>query len=63
MPCCFDKDAEFELGQINGSSFTDVWKSVAYNNFRNKILSNRKSVDMCVNCTEGLKVNIFDIEQ
>ncbi len=32
-------------------------------NFRNRILSDRKSVDMCVNCTEGLKVNIFDIEQ
>jgi len=63
VPCCFDKDAEFELGQINGSSFADVWKSAKYNDFRNKILSNRESVDMCVNCTEGLKVNIFDIEQ
>jgi radical SAM protein with 4Fe4S-binding SPASM domain len=63
VPCCFDKDAEFELGQINRSSFADVWKSGKYNDFRNKILSNRKSIDMCVNCTEGLKVNIFDIEQ
>jgi len=63
VPCCFDKDAEFELGQINESSFADVWKSGKYNDFRNKIFSNRKSVDMCVNCTEGQKVNIFDIEQ
>jgi len=63
VPCCFDKDAEYELGQINGSSFANVWKSTKYSDFRNKILSNRKSVDMCVNCTEGLKVNIFDMEQ
>jgi len=63
VPCCFDKDAEFELGQINGSSFGDLWKSGKYDEFRNKVLSNRKSVDMCVNCSEGLKVNIFDIEQ
>lgn len=63
VPCCFDKDAVFEIGKLNGRNFNEVWKSAEYNNFRNKILSNRKSVDMCINCTEGLKVNIFDIEQ
>ena len=63
VPCCFDKDAEFEFGQINGNSFRKIWKSGKYNDFRNKVLSERNSVDMCVNCTEGLKVNIFDIEQ
>lgn len=63
VPCCFDKDADFELGIMNGKSFTDVWKSKKYNNFRAHILYNRKSVAMCTNCTEGLKVNIFEIEQ
>lgn len=63
VPCCFDKDAFYELGLVNGRAFEDVWRSNSYNNFRKKILSDRKSVNMCTNCTEGLKVNIFDIEQ
>jgi len=63
VPCCFDKDALNEIGIVNGRAFEDVWKSGKYSDFRNKILSNRKSVPMCTNCTEGLKVNIFEIEQ
>jgi radical SAM protein with 4Fe4S-binding SPASM domain len=63
VPCCFDKDAEFELGLVNGKSFKDVWQSNEYSEFRGKILGDRQSVSMCTNCTEGLKVNIFEIEQ
>ena len=63
VPCCFDKDAEFELGKLNGRSFSDVWNSPEYNKFRKRILSNRKEVNICTNCTEGLKVNILEIEQ
>ena len=63
VPCCFDKDAQNEIGLVNGRSFADIWDSKEYNDFRNKVLSNRKSVSMCTNCTEGLKVNIFEIEQ
>jgi len=63
VPCCFDKDATNELGIVNGASFEEVWASKEYSNFRNKILANRKTVPMCTNCTEGLKVNIFEIEQ
>ena len=63
VPCCFDKDATNEIGLVNGRSFEEVWASKEYSNFRNKILANRKSVPMCTNCTEGLKVNIFKIEQ
>ena len=63
VPCCFDKDAEFELGLTNGKSFKDVWYSDGYNKFRAGILADRQSISMCTNCTEGLKVNIFEIEQ
>lgn len=63
VPCCFDKDATNEIGMVNGRPFEDVWSSSEYSDFRNKILSNRKSVPMCTNCTEGVKVNIFEIEQ
>jgi len=63
VPCCFDKDADYELGLTNGKSFKDVWHSNEYNNYREKILGDRQSISMCTNCTEGLKVNIFEIEQ
>ena len=63
VPCCFDKDAEFELGLLNGKSFSDIWHSEEYNTFRRGVLDNREGLDMCTNCTEGLKINIMEIEQ
>lgn len=63
VPCCFDKDARFEFGIVNGKTFKDIWFSNEYQNFRTKVLTNRKSIDICTNCTEGMKVNIFEIEQ
>ena len=63
VPCCFDKDAEYTLGILNGKSFSDIWTSKQYQNFRQSVLDNRKQNNICTNCTEGLKVNIFEIEQ
>lgn len=63
VPCCFDKDAEFNLGMLNGKSFQQIWKSEPYNDFRQRVLDSRKSINMCTNCTEGLKINILEIEQ
>ena len=63
VPCCFDKDAQNEIGRVNGRAFNEIWNSDQYYEFRKKVLTSRKSVSMCTNCTEGLKVNIFEIEQ
>lgn len=63
VPCCFDKDAEFELGLLNGKSFGQIWKSDEYQQFRQGVLNNRQGLKMCTNCTEGLKINIMEIEQ
>jgi radical SAM protein with 4Fe4S-binding SPASM domain len=63
VPCCFDKDANFELGKLNGRTMRDVWRSEPYQNFRQGVLNNRKGLDMCTNCTEGLKINILELEQ
>ncbi len=56
VPCCFDKDAEYPLGQLSDGSFEEIWQSESYHDFRRRILHNRKDVDMCRNCTEGLKI-------
>lgn len=56
VPCCFDKDAKFVLGDLNNSSFLKIWKSPAYNKFRSTVLKSRDKIEICKNCTEGTKV-------
>lgn len=56
VPCCFDKDAKFKLGNLSKQSFKDIWFSEEYNRFRNSILKGRNKIDICTNCTEGTTV-------
>lgn len=56
VPCCFDKDAEHQMGDLKIDSFDKVWSSEPYRKFRSQILSGRKSIDICRNCTEGMKI-------
>jgi radical SAM protein with 4Fe4S-binding SPASM domain len=56
VPCCFDKDAKHKLGDLQRDSFSSVWFSEGYNQFRQSILKSRKSIDICTNCTEGTQV-------
>jgi len=56
IPCCFDKNAEFIVGNIKTSPFLGIWKSVHFNHFRKKILTSRKKVPICCNCTSGLRI-------
>ena len=56
VPCCFDKDAQHRLGNLQQKSFQEIWHSEDYNNFRAAILRSRKEIDICTNCTEGTKV-------
>lgn len=56
VPCCFDKDATHQLGDLKFSSFQELWKGDYYQQFRSKVLRSRKEVDICANCSEGTKV-------
>lgn len=56
VPCCFDKDAEYRMGDLMSHSFTEVWKNGTYTNFRSSVLRSRSEIEMCKNCTEGTKV-------
>ena len=56
VPCCFDKDAKYKMGNINTLGFKEIWEKAAYTNFRQKILLGRKNIDICTNCSEGTKV-------
>ena len=56
VPCCFDKDAIYQMGDLKKDSFDTVWKNKTYQEFRTKVFTNRKSIDICRNCTEGMKL-------
>ncbi|MBL6445001.1 SPASM domain-containing protein [Fulvivirga sp. 29W222] len=56
VPCCFDKDAHHEMGQLQETSFTELWNSPTYNSFRKALVKSRSKIEMCRNCTEGTKV-------
>jgi radical SAM protein with 4Fe4S-binding SPASM domain len=56
VPCCFDKDASHQLGDVNKNSFSEIWNSQPYDQFRASLLKSRNSIDICNNCTEGTKV-------
>jgi radical SAM protein with 4Fe4S-binding SPASM domain len=56
VPCCFDKDAQFVLGDLNTETFKEIWKGSKYQEFRKTLLGSRSEIEMCRNCTEGTKV-------
>ncbi|NJM24462.1 MAG: radical SAM protein [Bacteroidia bacterium] len=56
VPCCFDKDAHYVMGDLQSTSFETIWKGSAYNAFRQSLLKARSEIEMCRNCTEGTRV-------
>ena len=55
LPCCFDKDAEYEMGDLRSETFREIWHGNKFREFRLKVLSDRKSIPICKNCTSGMR--------
>jgi radical SAM protein with 4Fe4S-binding SPASM domain len=56
VPCCFDKDAQHIIGEMTTNGMKEIWESKKYNQFRAELMRGRKNIDICSNCSEGLKV-------
>jgi radical SAM protein with 4Fe4S-binding SPASM domain len=56
IPCCFDKDAHYVMGDLSTHSFREIWTNKKYGAFRESVLRSRSEIEMCRNCTEGTKV-------
>jgi radical SAM protein with 4Fe4S-binding SPASM domain len=54
VPCCFDKNADNIMGNLKDMSFRTIWNGEKYKIFRNSVLKDRKSIEICRNCTSGL---------
>lgn len=56
VPCCFDKQAEHVFGELNQEqTLQSIFHGEQASKFRQKLFSNRESIEICKNCTEGLK--------
>ena len=55
VPCCFDKNAEYVMGDLNNESFREIWDGPKFRTFRKSILSGRHMIEMCRDCTSGLR--------
>jgi radical SAM protein with 4Fe4S-binding SPASM domain len=56
VPCCFDKDASHQVGDLRTQSFQEAWHSPEYQSFRQAVLISRKEIDICANCSEGTTI-------
>jgi len=56
VPCCFDKDAMHQLGNLKTQSFKQIWHNENYKQFRQQLMKSRKNIDICANCSEGVNV-------
>ena len=56
VPCCFDKDATHQLGNLKNQSFKEIWHNDNYKQFRSELKKSRKNIDICANCSEGASV-------
>ena len=56
VPCCFDKDATHQLGNLKMQSFKEIWHNNNYKQFRKELMTSRKNIDICANCSEGVSV-------
>ncbi len=56
VPCCFDKDASHQLGNLQDQSFKAIWRNQQYQQFRSDLKKSRKTIDICSNCSEGVSV-------
>jgi radical SAM protein with 4Fe4S-binding SPASM domain len=56
VPCCFDKDATHQLGNLKNQRFKEIWHNDNYKQFREELMKSRKNIDICANCSEGASV-------
>lgn len=54
LPCCFDKNGEYLMGDLNRTSFKEIWSGEEFTKFRKMILTGREKIEICRNCTSGL---------
>lgn len=50
LPCCYDKNGQYAIGNVNEQSPADIWKSQKFNTFRQTVWRGKTPPDICRNC-------------
>ncbi|MDO9256447.1 MAG: radical SAM/SPASM domain-containing protein [Bacteroidales bacterium] len=52
VPCCYDKNADHQTGNLLDEPLSEIWKNQKYTAFRRQVLKNRSANEICRNCGE-----------
>lgn len=52
VPCCYDKNADHQTGNLLEQTLAEIWKNQHYTAFRRQVLQNRLETPICRNCGE-----------
>ena len=52
VPCCYDKNADHQVGDLLKDSLAAIWKNRQYAAFRKQLLRSRSEIEICRNCGE-----------
>jgi radical SAM protein with 4Fe4S-binding SPASM domain len=55
VPCCYDKDGSYVMGNLQEEPIGTIWKKRKYKAFREGVFTKRHKIPICTNCSEGLK--------
>lgn len=50
--CCYDKDTQFKVGNINNSQLADIWHNTTFQKIRTNILNGKNTAHICCNCAK-----------
>jgi len=51
VPCCRDPRATLKMGNLITDSLDEIWNNKKYQNFRKRVLTNQKDIDICKLCS------------
>ncbi len=52
VPCCYDKDADHQVGNLLIEPLEKLWRNQISTAFRQKVLAQRSEIEICRNCGE-----------
>jgi radical SAM protein with 4Fe4S-binding SPASM domain len=50
VPCCFDYNKKLVLGNVSGSTLSEIWNDSPMKNLRREFIENKISNPLCKNC-------------
>jgi len=56
LPCCFDKNGAYAMGNLNDSTLSEIWNGTKYRSFRDSVFRSRDLTDICRECIQGRRV-------